>query len=836
MSKESNDIKILTPEEQLRELLSTNQFAKKTMQQIFSLIDKSANIDDKKFNQELSKVKKLAYEKGARIDYTPQYGLRDLSILTKLGNKIDNNELKKITPEEIKNIIENAPEKKPSYYKQDEQKKGAVTNHESVDRHSDETFLSSANIDKAKELLKTQPTKSIIKKEADSLENPKPKKTVRFGDENGLKIDVREIKSKEVADPKIDYEVLKWGTQQAYNYNLEKQIESFVNIFKAHNLRPAIEDIVVQYAASKNDNLKEKTGHALADWAISRNKNLASGYNESLEKRNTAVKEEVQIYRESIEKDLLAKKASSMVISDVLNEFDKSITTPINSANPSQSSALLASRGFEKFGDIIGAPAREKETRTASQINQAQYNNIKNVEKQLLTVDRVAELQAENDNIKSSFTRRDLVALNLNNRLNIPLPAKLKQAQEKIALNQLLMKEYQEIVQPTISMEVRANQKSLAKEEQNKYPEASIKEEKTARLIQDKIKQIKETPINPETQTWINELVRTSPLPQRNPTVSIGQRGATPIIEERLNNEPASNQKAPVSTKEARRKIPKSPLAQRQATSQDSKKILAMRGSVELPDNNLASPELKRTSSLPNIKGNIDNPSQPSQNPDVAAKNKPEPQIGAGSPQMKQETISQTQEEARIDALWTKLHNNKNTRFLTEGTTPQSSHLEKAQQIRKNISTYKDGVELNNLKMNLKLGEVDKNFKNIKNKDTKIIELSSKALSEINNGTIEKADSYLNKIDDLTKPGLLKKAAIVANDKIVQPLDSNIDGKVQELQNSRSNKPHTFSIETAKNIGIDIASAINKYAVQKIADKSKEKTTTYKKKLQERTR
>lgn len=884
MSKENNDSKIQTPEEQLRELLSTNQFAKKTMQQIFSLIDKSANIDDTKFNQELSKVKKLAYEKGARIDYTPQHGLRDLSVVTKLGNKVDKNEFKKITPEEIKNIIEVAPDKKPSYYKEDkqiDQDKGSITTHNTVDRHSDETFLSRSSIKQAKALYKTQPTKSALKKQVDSIDNPKPKKTVRFGDENGLKIDVRETKSKDFLSTKIDYDALKWGTQKAYNHNLETQIESFVNTFKAHNLRGPIENMVVQYAASKNnDNVTEKTGSALADWAISRNKSLVNGYSESLENRNTAVKKEVEIYRKSIEKDLLKEKASKTVIADVLNEFDKSITIPINSANASKSSALLASRGFEKFGDIIGAPTREKETRTASQINQAQYNNIKDVAKEPLTGDRVAELQAENDNIKSSLTRGNLIALNLNNKLNIPLPTKLKQLQKQLERNNLLIKEYKEIVQPTLRMQVRANQKTLAKEEQNPYPEASFKKDKTAQLIQDKTGQITNTSVSPETQAMINDIVKISPLPNHNPKVLIGKREGTQIIEKRpskaatqtlLNDSvktkalqtpqrrplPArkfpkgQEQNPPVQTSNAlasapitaasssdRSNIPKSKLAQKQE-SQDGKKFGALRGSVGLSNNNIASPALNKSSSLPNIKINDAAPSQSTQKPSIEANDLPKPQVNAAfnaiPPSAKQETVLQTQENAGIDALWKKLANRKNTEFLTNGTTKDSPSAEKMKIIRKNISLYKDNIQINNINSSLKLGPVDEDYKKITSKDTKIIDLASKALAEINNGKIEKVDNYLKRIDDIDR-GLLKTAAIGANDHILQPLAQKSASKVQELQSERNTNPNKTTIEKAKNIGISMASLINEHTVQKIATSAQAKVNNYRNKKAERGR
>lgn len=894
MSKQSNDIKKITPAEELKALLSEDLKAKKKMQKIFSLIDKSANIDDTKFNQELSKVKKLAYEKGLRIDYNPQEGFRDLSVVTTLGNKLNENKYKSISLEEIRNTIETAPDKKPSYYKQDEQAKGAVTNHETVDRHSDETFLSSSNINKAKELLKTQPTKGILKKEADSLESPKPKKTVSFGDENGLKINVREIKSKIPLNTKIDYDTLKLGNEKAHATNLEHKLERFVTVFNVGGLRQEIENMVVQYTiAQKNDNVIKNTAAALAKWNAAKDTTLTDVYDQVKTKKDNDVKEDIPIYRESIKNNLKEKGASKIVIKDVLNEFDQSIKQPINSANNKDSIALLASQGFQKFGDIIGAPPRiDDRTARIKKINQEAEkvqdtpqpkaeNNIRS---------RISELQTENQKIDAEL--HGIAASKAEKRFgrfNIPLIRKKRNLKKEQLQNNNLIQGYEKIVQPTLSILARKAQKMFAEVQSDKSLKSTLEKEKMSDLIQNKINKIKETSVNSETQTLINDLVKAPEAPQKTQFKPIEQRRPLPArkfpnkgqeenLSTRLSNITApapslasnglaSSQKPSVSTMEARRAIPKSNLAQKQATSQNTQQIRAIRGSIDLSDNNLASPGVNKSplsrqqikaamdqkkQNLQTIGSNFQEKSNNNMQPktqeiplDLHPEEKRIPpifikldngqEIKLGElkqiPPKKSQTVSQTQENSRIDALWAKLHNNKNTRFLTDGTTAESTPSEKTKLIRTNISKYKDSVELNNLKMNFKLGGVDENFKKITPKDTKIIELSSKALYEINNGTIEKAESYLERIDNLTKPGLLKQAAIVANDKIVQPLASKINNKVQQLQSKRNS-----DIKTAKDIGIYLASAINKYAVQKIADKAQEKTTTYKKKLQERTR
>jgi hypothetical protein len=915
MSKESNNIRKLTPAEELKALLSEDPKAKKKMQKIFSLIDKSANIDDQKFNQELSKAKKLAYEKGVRIDYNPQEGFRDLSVVTELGNKLDKNKYKPVSVEEIKNIIETAPNKKPSYYKQDEQEKGAVTNHESVDRHSDETLLSSSSINKAKEILKTQPTKSALKKQVDSIDNPKPKKTFSFGDENGLKIDVRETKSKDFSNIKIDYDTLKLGNEKAHATNLEHKLARFVTVLNVGGLRQEIENMVVQYTiAQKNDNVIKNTAAALAKWNVAKDSTLTDVYDQVKTQKDNDVKEDISIYRESIENNLKEKGASKIVIKDVLNEFDKSITQPINSANNKDSIAVLASQGFQKFGDIIGAPPRiDDRTARIKKINQEaeKVQDTPQPKAENNIGSRISELQAENQQIDAELQGiATSKAEKRFGRFNINLIRKERNLKKEKLQNNNLIQGYEKIVQPTLSILARKAQKMFAEVQSDKSLKSTLEKEKISGLIQNKINKIKETSVNPETQTLINDIVKTPEAPQKpqfkpmgqrrpvparkfpnkgqeqNPQVQTSNAAATaPLTAARPNsadktqdrsniqkstiaaegaprekntkfgamrgssvrnaaateppkpsNEPAINQNPDGHKPTARSQVPKSKLAEKQA-SQDSQKIRALRGSVELRNDNQASPALSKSSSLPNIKIS-DTSSQSTQKPSAEANDIPKREVNAASnarptSQAKQETVSQTQENASIDALWEKLANRKNTKFLTDGTTQDSPSADKMKAIRDNIGTYKDNIQINNLNSSLKLGPVDENYKNITSKDTKIIELTSKALAEINNGTIEKVFNYLKRIDDIDR-GLRKTAAIGANDHILQPLAHKTATKVQELQSERNTNQNKTTIEKAKNIGISMASLINEHAVQKIATSAQAKVNNYRNKKQER--
>lgn len=856
MSKETNDIKKLTPAEELKALLSEDPKAKKKMQKIFSLIDKSANIDDQKFNQELSKAKKLAYEKGVRIDYNPQEGFRDLSVVTTLGNKLDKNKYKPVSVEEIKNIIETAQDKKPSYYKQDEQEKGALTTHEVVDRHSNETFLSSASIKKAKNLLNTQPTKSALKKQVDSIDNPEPKnKTVRFGDENGLKIDVRETKSKDFSDTKIDYNTLKLGNEKAHTTNLEHKLERFVTVFNVGGLRQEIENMVVQYTiAQKNDNVIKNTAAALAKWNVAKNSTLTDVYDQVKTKKDNDVKEDIAIYRKSIEKDLVTQGASKAVIKDVLNEFDKSITQPINLPSR-EARASLAFEGFKQFGNTIGAPAKIDDRKPLVQ-RANEIEKLKDIPQQKLENNigsRISELQSANQKIDAELQEiATSKAQKRFGRFNIPLIKKERNLKKEKSQNNNLIQEYEKIVQPTLSISIRNAQKMFKDVHSDKSLKSTLEKEKMSDLIQNKINKIKETSVNPETQTWINELVNTPEAPKKPQIKPVGQRRPAPTrkfantanaanattTSPKPSNELAINQKPDGHKPTERSLVSKSKLAQKQA-SQNNQKIRALRGSVGLSNNNIASPALNKSSSLPNIKINDAAPSQSTQKPSIEANDLPKPQVNAASNAIrtstKQETVLQTQENGRADALWAKLANRENTQFLTKGTTQESPYAEKMKIISKNISLYKDNIQINNINSSLKLGPVDEDYKKITSKDTKIIDLASKALAEINNGKIEKVDNYLKRIDDIDR-GLLKTAAIGANDHILQPLAQKSASKVQELQSERNTNPNKTTIEKAKNIGISMASLINEHTVQKIATSAQAKVNNYRNKKAERGR
>jgi hypothetical protein len=582
MSKESNNIRKLTPAEELKALLSEDPKAKKKMQKIFSLIDKSANIDDTKFNQELSKAKKLAYEKGARIDYNPQEGFRDLSVVTELGNKLDKNKYKPVSVGEIKNIIETAPDKKPSYYKQDEQDNGAKTT-------------------------------------ADSIENPKPKKTVSFGDKNGLKIDVRETKSKDFSNTKIDYDTLKLGNEKAHTTNLEHKLERFVTVFNVGGLRQEIENMVVQYTiAQKNDNVIKNTAAALAKWNVAKNSTLIDVYDQVKTKKDNDVKEDIPIYRESIENNLKEEGASKIVIKDVLNEFDKSITQPINSANNKDSIAVLASKGFQKFGDIIGAPPRiDDRTARIKKINQKaeKVQDTPQPKAENNIGSRVSELQSENQKIDAELQEiATSKAQKRFGRFNIPLIRKERNLKKEKSQNSNLIQGYEKIVQPTLSMQARKAQKMFAEVQSDKALKSTLEKEKMSDLIQNKINKIKETSVNPKTQELINDIVKTPEVLTKPKILPMGQRRPVPA-RKFLNQGRGQNPQAQTSNAVAsapltatsqgsgakpteRSNIPKSRLSQKQA-SQNSQKIRVLRGSVELPNNNPEAPDLNTRSAIP---------------------------------------------------------------------------------------------------------------------------------------------------------------------------------------------------------------------------------------------
>lgn len=343
----------------------------------------------------------------------------------------------------------------------------------------------------------------------------------------------------------------------------------------------------------------------------------------------------------------------------------------------------------------------------------------------------------------------------------------------------------------------------------------------------------------------------------------MGQRRSAPIRPSKLAtsniaapapspapNEPASNQKPPVSTVEARREILKSALASKGADRGVGSKLGAIRGSALDKSNTVSSnanPNAESPLSRKEIKARMDIKRG------ELARSAPIPQYQAHTPhqpvekgnnpkstiitldngdQIKLNDLVKTSKDTKIDATWDNLQKRENTRFLTKGGQENITSQEKAQLMRTSIAQFAEDNRHNNFNNSLKLGgEVDENLAKLSSKDRAVIALSSKALKAIDKGKIKTADKYLERIDNIDKPGLLKKAAIVANDKIVQPLALKSANKVQQLQSDRNK-----DIKTAKDIGIVIASAINKYAVQKIAGKSQEKTNSYKNKKEERTR
>ncbi len=202
------------------------------------------------------------------------------------------------------------------------------------------------------------------------------------------------------------------------------------------------------------------------------------------------------------------------------------------------------------------------------------------------------------------------------------------------------------------------------------------------------------------------------------------------------------------------------------------------------------------------------------------------------------------EQSTRIDALWNKLQ--KNTSLVPNEGNKNLSSIEKENIMRKNITSYEKS-NLNNSINSLPGMEmkVDKNFATLSPKEVKVIEFAAKALDALdkvkdysakNPRPYDKVDSYLKRIDNIDKPGLVKKAVIAANDKIVQPLASKSANKVQELKNERNTNPKKTDIEKAKNIGINLASLIDKRMVQKIATSAQAKVDNYKNKKEERTR
>ena len=141
--------------------------------------------------------------------------------------------------------------------------------------------------------------------------------------------------------------------------------------------------------------------------------------------------------------------------------------------------------------------------------------------------------------------------------------------------------------------------------------------------------------------------------------------------------------------------------------------------------------------------------------------------------------LNSQERNARVGALWNKLQTRDHTKLITEGEKPAISSPEKEQLMRNNIALYTKANLAHNINSGVGVGVekiVDNKFaeipSKISSKEAKVIEFSSKALDELskvdqrdsrNNPRLyNKVDSYLKQIDNIDKPGLLKKAAIAA--------------------------------------------------------------------------
>ncbi len=316
-----------------------------------------------------------------------------------------------------------------------------------------------------------------------------------------------------------------------------------------------------------------------------------------------------------------------------------------------------------------------------------------------------------------------------------------------------------------------------------------------------------------------NEQVANSPQTPLRPAIKpIGQRRPLPARKS-LNKGQGQNPQAQASnaaaaeplkpsnelaikkpegyTSQDRSNIPKSRLSQKQA-SQGGKQFGALRGSVGLSNNNLS----------PNV------PKQEKQQTNW--------------------TIPQGQ-SARIDALWKKLQNRPETKFLTEGGKANPSSLQKELLLRNNLAQYKHDIRnaslvasnlppMESKQFTTKSIAELKSMPKLPTKDTKAIEFAVKALDALDKvNTIDdpnkrnpyaKVDSYLKRIDNLDKPDLLEQATKLAKDKILQQaskLAQNILKSPATNQQQQNGKPGTANsrqsaIIAAKNIGSDLTS------------------------------
>lgn len=149
-------------------------------------------------------------------------------------------------------------------------------------------------------------------------------------------------------------------------------------------------------------------------------------------------------------------------------------------------------------------------------------------------------------------------------------------------------------------------------------------------------------------------------------------------------------------------------------------------------------------------------------------------------------------ESARIDALWNKLQKDTKTSVITQGGKDNPISLEKAQIMRKNINKYEKENLKNNINALGKIEKVDPKFAKLSSKEVKVIEFAAKALDELdkvkdysakNPLPYDKVDSYLKRIDNIDKPGLVKQAIKAASN-----LGSDLIKKLANHLPSRPNK------------------------------------------------
>ncbi|MCP5369246.1 MAG: hypothetical protein H6909_00930 [Rickettsiaceae bacterium] len=785
---------------------------KQKLTKILDAIDNSAKIDDKKFNKELSKVKELAYEKGTRINYTPDKGFRDLSVVTKLGNKVDKNEFKQISIEDIKNIIENAPEKQPAYSK-NKKINPDLDDLEQMSTNSRTNLQSLLKNSKNVTVSNMEP-KSILKKPD---QEQRPKKNVQF---ENLVLQIKPEKDKYTKETQIDYGVLKSGNQAMYNDNLTHNLTDFVyTIVKNKNLSSDIENNIMEYAAAtKNKNIIKHTAVALVEWNIKNDRFLLNVDNQLNDKIFASIKEEIQTYRDNIKETLTQKEASQEVIADVLKQYDQYVTQPVESATPTDITKI-AQKAFDKFATQIGG-------------------KINTENRDLQTTDtsgRISELKEINQQITKSQSFVEKAGVRLNQAgFKVPLTRiqePLTQKQDHKAFNNNLIKDYQEIVQPTLGRDIEITQKILSKIPRDSNLKTPLIEEKKLQLIEEKIQQINAMKDNKE-KTYIPP---------------IGQRRIAPV--RGANKREKNTQNVPVSTHQIPEVTTPEPLKANQqemnAKAAQASEVAKSKIANKTVDNSAAAPPLSRRkikarmdetrAALSNKGGStIIIPGQPDpKSPQKQNVKNPQPTIiTLDSGKQIQLNDIKKPEDNRIDAIWEKLQKNADTKFITKVTgEPQTNPTsqQKMQIMQENIEKHKVATINASIASSFGIKSQDSSSRSISRKGEKIIEFSSKSLDSIARGNIDKADSYLKKINNIDKPGIIKKAAITvvkaANDQIIQPIAQKSDNIADRLKqnvqnnNTESRRP---AINRAKAIGSNIVSIMNEYLIQKAAKTTQE--------------